>query len=182
MQKSELARNCVATVHQESRSVAALAGTRIYVPRVSIGFYESNKRFQIFLLKDSTLGAGKAAAQSLDSLELTDSPVLDLGRIAYIEKATTRIGFTPGQKVGNSLRTRLGTPLEMPFVVVADGARIYLGTFTSQISSIGPTGPFVYVEDITADDLTLKAPLRGTDPRNDDRIIKALSERGKLVP
>jgi hypothetical protein len=105
-----------------------------------------------------------------------------LNRIAYIEKATTKIGFNPGQKVGNSLRTRLGTPLDMPFVVIADGTRIYLGTFTSQISSIGPTGPFVYVEDISADDLFLRSPLSGSDPRSDERIIKALSERGKLVP
>jgi hypothetical protein len=165
-----------------TEAASVLAGTKLYVPRVIIGSYQSDKRFQIFLLKDSTLRAGAVSSQPLDSLVLADSPFLDLGRIAYVEKATTKMGFNPGQKVGDSLRTRLGTPLDLPFVAVADGVRVYLGSFTSPISSIAPTGPYVYVEEITADGLTLRAPARGTDPRNDERIIKALSERGKLVP
>jgi hypothetical protein len=163
-------------------ATSALAGTKLYVPRVIIGSYQSDKRFQIFLLKDSTLRAGAVSSQPLDSLVLADSPFLDLGRIAYVEKATTKIGFNPGQKVRDSLSTKLGTPLDLPFVAVADGVRVYLGTFTSPISSIAPTGPYVTVDEITADGLTLRAPTRGTDPRNDERIIKALSERGKLVP
>jgi hypothetical protein len=163
-------------------AVSGLAGTKIYVPRVIIGSYESDKRFQIFLLKDSTLRAGAVASQALDSLVLADYPILDLGRIAYVEKATSKMGFNPGQKYGDSLRTSLGSPLELPFVAVADGARIYLGSFTAPLSSIAPTGPYVFVNEITADGLTVHAPVRGSDPRNDERIIKALSERGKLVP
>jgi hypothetical protein len=163
-------------------TTSSLLGTKIYVPRVIIGSYQSGQRFQIYLLKDATLRSGAVSTQALDSLVLADYPVLDLDRIAYVEKATSKMGFNPGQKYGSSLRTKLGTPLDMPFVVVADGVRIYLGTFTSGISSISPTGPFVEVENITDDSLTLHAPMNGTDPRNDERIIRALSEREKLVP
>lgn len=159
-----------------------LLGTWIYVPKVTMGSSESNRRFQIFLLKDSTLRSDGVASRPLDELVLADSPVLDLNRIAYVEKATTKIGFNPGQKIGDTLRTQLGTPLGLPFVAVADGARVYLGTFLAGLSSIGPTGPNAYVEDITSDGFTLRAPWSGTDPRNDERIVKALTETGKLVP
>jgi hypothetical protein len=70
----------------------------------------------------------------------------------------------------------------LPFVAVADGARIYLGTFLASLSSISPTGPNANVDDITSDGATLLAPWSGADPRNDDRILKALTETGKLVP
>ena len=135
----------------------------LYVPRVTMGSSESNKRFQLFLLKDSTLRSDGVASQRLDDLVLADSPVLDLNRIAYVEKATTKIGFNPGQKIGDTLRTQLGTPLGLPFVAVADGTRIYLGTFFASLSSIGPTGPNANVEDITSDGFTLRAPWSGTD-------------------
>jgi len=169
---------CLEVVNADSN----LLGTKLYVPKVTIGFSDSNRRFQLFLLKDSTLRSDGVANQPLDNLVLADSPVLDLNRIAYVEKATTKMGFNPGQKIGDTLRTQLGTPLGLPFVAVADGARIYLGTFFAGLSSIPATGPNANVEDITSDGFTLRAPLSGADPRNDERILKALSERGKLVP
>ena len=52
------------------------------VPRVTMGSSESNKRFQLFLLKDSTLRSDGVASQRLDDLVLADFPVLDLNRIA----------------------------------------------------------------------------------------------------
>jgi hypothetical protein len=95
---------------------------------------------------------------------------------------TTRIGFNPGQKIGDSIRSSLGEPLGLPFVVVADDVRIYLGTFTSVISSISPAGPNLMTDDITSDELVIQPPWRGTDPRNDPRILQVLTETGRLVP
>jgi hypothetical protein len=161
---------------------SVLFGTKIYVPRVVMGSYESNQRFQLFLLKDSTLSVDDLANQPLDSLVLDNSPLLDLNKIAYIENSTFKIGLDPDQGVLSSLRTRLGTPLGTPFVAVADGARIYLGTFTAGLSSISPVGPFAMVDEFTSDGFVLHAPMSGTDTRFDARILKALSERGKLVP
>ena len=162
---------------------SALLGTKIYVPSVTmVPNYQWNKRFQIYLLQDSSIGTLGAATLAIDSLVLAAQPLLDLSRIAYVEQATTRIGLNPGQKLGDSIRSQLGQTLGLPFVVVVDGVRIYLGTFMSDISSIPPAGPVIVTDEITADGLAIQPPWTGTDPRNDPRIIQALTEAGKLVP
>jgi hypothetical protein len=161
---------------------SALFGTKFYVPKVIMGSYKSNQRFQLFLLKDSTLRVDNLANQPLESLVLDDNPLLDLNKIAYIEKSTFKIGLDPDQGVLSSLRTKLGTPLGTPFVAVADGARIYLGTFSAGLSSISPVGPFAMVDEFTSDGFVLHPPISGVDTRFDAGILKALSERGKLVP
>jgi hypothetical protein len=160
---------------------SALLGTRIYVPSVVMDTYQSYKRFQIYLLQDSSVTALNAAKLALDSLVLAAQPLLDLSRIAYVEQATTRIGFNPGQKIGDSIRSSHPYPLGLPFVVVADDVRIYLGTFTSMISSISPAGPPIMTDDITSNELVIRPPWTGTDPRNDPRILQVLTETGKLV-
>lgn len=160
-----------------------LLGTRIYVPSVTMmPYYQWNNRFQIYLLHDPSLTALDAAQLALDSLVLATLPLLDLSRIAYVEQATTRIGLNPGQKLGDSIHTELGRPLGLPFVAVADGVRIYLGTFTSMVSSISPAGPYIMMDEITSDGLVIQPPWTGTDPRNDPRILQVLTEAGKLVP
>jgi hypothetical protein len=115
-------------------------------------------------------------------LVLADNPLLDLNSIAYVEKSTFKIGVDPDWGVVSSLRTKLGTPLGTPFVAVADGERIYIGTFTAGMSSIAPVGPFALVDEFASDGFVLQAPKSGTDTRFDARILKALSERSKLVP
>jgi len=168
-------------------------GTRIYVPGVTMppDTYSWAKRLQFFLLQDASLSAWDAGKLALDSLTLAATPLLDLGSIAYVEQATDRIGLNPGQKIGTSLHSKVGQPSMhgLPFVVVADDARIYLGSFMSPISSVTPTGPYLYVdsvdtvaEGITADGFVIQAPWAGSDPRNDPRIIQVLTETGKLVP
>ena len=97
-----------------------------------------------------------------------------------MEKATTKIGFNPGQKSATPCAPNWERPWACPSWQCADGTRIYLGTFFASLSSIGPTGPNANVEDITSDGFTLRAPWSGMDPRNDDRILKALTETGKL--
>jgi hypothetical protein len=74
----------------------------------------------------------------------------------------------------------------VPFVAVADGQRIYLGSFTTPISSYAIAGPEVMVEDIVAGGFPIVRPanLRPTppDPRADSRIVKVLTEAGKVIP
>jgi hypothetical protein len=167
-------------------------GTRIYVPSVIMAPYSWQKRFQLYLLQDTSLTAYAAGQLPLDSLTLATTPLLDLGSIAYVEQATGRIGLNPGQKIGTSLRSRLGQVdmYGLAFVVVADDVRIYLGSFMSPISSVSPTGPWVeldnvgtILEGITENGFVIQPP-RSTspDPRQDPRIIKVLTETGKLVP
>jgi len=162
---------------------SALLGTRIYVPSVAmLASYKSNSRFQIYLLQDQTLRVDSLSATALESLALATSPFLDLSRIAYIEQSTMRIGLNPGPKPGEMLATQLGRPLGLPFVVLADGARIYLGTFISSVSSLGPVGPWVGVEEIKPNDFLINPPRSGADPRLDARILQVLKDTGKLVP
>ena len=160
-----------------------LPGTWIYVPTViMMPSSQWNNRWQVFLLQDRTLGSDAVRTMTIDSLVLSAQPLLDLSRIAYMEQSTTRIGLNPGQKLGDWLVTLLGHPTGLPFVLVADGVRIYLGTFTAGLSSIPPVGPWLEVETIKTDDFVLQAPWTGADPRNDARILQVLKETGKLVP
>ncbi len=59
---------------------SALFGTKFYVPEVIMGSYQSNQRFQLFLLKDSTLRVDSLANQPLDALVLDDNPLFDQTR------------------------------------------------------------------------------------------------------
>jgi len=159
-----------------------LFGTRLYVPQVTVAPYASSSRFQIFLLNDSTIFAEQAAAVPLDSLVLAPNPLFDLGKIAYLVKATGEVGLNPGQKYGDGIHALLDSRLDhLPFVVLADGVRIYLGTFVN-ISQRVPYGPLVMSNEITSDGFFIRAPMQGTDLRNDVRIITALTETSKLIP
>ena len=60
--------------------------------------------------------------------------------------------------------------------------RLRAGTFFARLLSISPTGPNANVEDITSGGFTLRAPGSGADPRNDERVLKAMTETGRLVP
>jgi hypothetical protein len=164
-------------------AASALLGTRIYIPTATVMPSGWNNRLQIYLLQDQTLRSIMLGS-SLDSLVLAPQALLDLGRIAYVEQSTTRIGLNPGQKIGDALVTEIGPPFDSPFVMVADGVRIYRGAFIGGPYSGIPSGPYLYAEDIKADGFVIKPrpPSYGADPRNDERIIQVLKEAGKLVP
>jgi hypothetical protein len=165
-----------------SDTTSTLLGARFYVPRVTITSFSSASRFQIFLLSDSAVTPAQASAQALDSLTLEAYPLLDLGDIAYVDESSGEIGLNPRKKYGDSLRSSITLSVQgLPFVVVADGVRIYLGTFMTMASSIGPVGPSITVEDIASQSLVIQAPWSGADPRNDSRIIATLTAAGKLI-
>jgi hypothetical protein len=80
----------------------------------------------------------------------------------------------------------------LPFVVVANGQRIYLGTFFTGISSMSSAIPTIVVnkqimaKDQPKDVLVIDRgyPMdsfgKGTDPRDDPRIKSALASLNKL--
>jgi hypothetical protein len=159
-----------------------LFGTRLYVPQVTMIPYSSFSRFQIFLLNDSSILSEQAAAVPLDSLVLAANPLLDLREIAYVVQTTGEVGLNPGQKYGDSVSILLKNRIDhLPFVVLADGARIYLGTFMNMSQRV-PYGPLIMFNEVTSDGFFIRAPMQGTDLRNDSRIIQALTETGKLIP
>jgi hypothetical protein len=158
---------------------------RLYVPHVIIIPGGLRSQFQIFRLADQSITPEQAQAQSLNSLALAATPLLDLGSIYYVEQSTGNIGTPNASTIGNSLRNPSSVvPLAgLPFVVKVDDVPIYLGTFFRLVSSMIPVGPVIIVDNITDDLVPISAPKRaGNDPRFDLSIVQVLTDTGKLVP
>ncbi|MFC1642191.1 hypothetical protein ACFL5O_05805 [Myxococcota bacterium] len=158
--------------------------TTIYVPSVPILPNVSGQRLQFYLLEDSSITATEAAQLALDSLALSASPLLDLRRIVMLEQSEHWIVLNPNYN-GDMLRTQIGdVPVHgLPFVAVADDVPIYLGSFTTLVSSVRPIGPFVMLEEIEKSGFRIEPPFASEeDPRADRRILKVLTETGKLAP
>ena len=159
-----------------------LYGTLIYIPNVTISSVSSGGRFQVFLLNDSTMTTTQAAAQPLDSLTLAQNPLLDLSKITYLSSSTHELGFNPGQKIGEAVQTQLGSSMAFPFVVEADGARVFLGTFVSAVSSVAYPLPSITIQSIQTDTMTFYIPSGSTDPLADARVTTVFTSLGKLIP
>ena len=157
----------------------------LYLPHVTMIPNSLRSRFQIFRLADQSITPEQAQAQSLNSLALAATPLLDLGSIYYVEQSTGNIGTPNASTIGNSLRNPPSVvPLAgLPFVVMVDDVPIYLGTFFRLVSSMIPVGPVIAVDDITDDIVPISAPKQaGSDPRFDPSIVQVLTDTGKLVP
>ena len=161
------------------------AGIRLYVPHVTMIPNSLRSRFQIFRLADQSITPEQAQAQSLNSLALAATPLLNLGSIYYVEQSTGNIGTPNASTIGNSLRNPPSVvPLAgLPFVVMVNDVPIYLGTFFRLVSSMIPVGPVIVVDDITDDLVPISAPAQaGNDPRFDPSIVQVLTDTGNLVP
>jgi hypothetical protein len=178
-----------------------LQGTKVYVPGVTVAAGEWANRLRLWLLRDSSVTAVDADKASLDTLELASDPLLVLSQIAFVElESSSRsyfedtpcmwIGLDTPYMTGSTLKSKILKPGSttvdlrgVPFVVEADGQRIYLGSFTTLISSIGSRGPQVYMENIDDDGFPIYPPSNmPSDPRTDPRILKVLGEVGKSLP
>jgi hypothetical protein len=158
---------------------------RLFVPHVIMIPGSLRSRFQVFRLADQSITPEQAQAQSLNSLALAATPLLDLGSIYYVEQSTGNIGTPNASTIGNSLRNPSSVvPLAgLPFVVMVNDVPIYLGTFFRLVSSMIPVGPVIIVDNITDDLVPLSAPKQaGNDPRFDPSIVQVLTDTGKLVP
>lgn len=158
-----------------------ISGMLIYVPRVTLSSFSSQSRFQIFLLSDSTVTTAQAQAQALDTLSLAPNPILDLRKITYLSSSSHELGFNPGQKIGETLKTQIGNSLATPFVVVANDERIFLGTFVSPISSMAYTIPSIMTDSIESDTLQFTIAA-GNDPLMDTRITTVLTDLSRMIP
>jgi hypothetical protein len=88
------------------------------------------------------------------------------------------------------VRAIFSLPVEvggMPFVVIANGERIYGGAFWTPLSSLSYNGVIIlqpFEPDANEIVLELGYPAReaftGPDPRGDARVMQALERAGKL--
>jgi hypothetical protein len=123
----------------------------------------------------------QAAASSAPPV-LETSAFLDLGDIAYVTGSKWEVGLNPGQKLGSTVVSRVGSnTLAIPFLVKADGVLIYMGSIGTLVSEEQPFGPFILTRDITDNKLAIQAPASGTDWRNDVRILNVLRETSRLI-
>ncbi len=164
-----------------------LDGVRLYVSSFPVASLGAQDRLTFKLLSDPKVTAQTAATMPLASLVLATEPVIRLSSIAWYEGGKHR-AFWDQLATTAALRNKVGnvSTQGVPFVVEADGERIYLGTFYSLISSQTFAGPTIVMENLSADGFTIDpaypAPITGADPRSDPRILKVLTEMGKLVP
>ncbi len=166
-----------------------LQGMRVWLPDLSVAPYSWEQRFGIWLLADPGLGAAEAAKLGLPSLETEPAPSLGLGEIGFYSASSHHVGWTPPLDAHEALLAKLGSvPVAgRPFVVEADGERVYLGAFVTLISSFAVDMPAIVVEQIGSDGFVIddsypSGSASGSDPRNDPRILEVLGEAQKLVP
>ncbi|MCY2931625.1 MAG: hypothetical protein NTV86_19460 [Planctomycetota bacterium] len=134
-------------------------------------------RVGLFLM-DVPIGVEDAERAPLAKLRLAKAPILCAEDIAeygwdnhviYLTAAGLR--RLPDMRQGS-----------LPFVMVADGQRCYLGQFYSPLSSYPASVPTIALElGAPRNPIRIHIPIAGAnDPRGDPRIQKALRELGKL--
>ncbi len=166
---------------------STLDGVRLYVSNFPVSSWGWQDRLQFRLLSDSTITAHAAANTPLANLVLATEPVISLTSIAWYVGNTHQV-FWDQLATTAALRNRVGQvgTQGVPFVVEADGQRIYQGAFYSLISSESFAGPTIVMEHLTDQGFTIDpaypSPAAGGDLRSDPRILKVLTEAGKLVP
>ena len=166
---------------------SALDGVRLYVSNFPVSSMGWQDRFTIRLLNDPTITAHVAATTPLANLVLAPEPIVRLTSIAWYVGSQHQV-FWDQLATTPALRNRVGQvgTQGVPFVVEADGQRIYQGAFYSLISSESFAGPTIVMEHLTDQGFTIDpaypSPAAGGDLRSDPRILKVLTEAGKLVP
>lgn len=163
-------------------------GLRVWVNRLLVAQWGWSDRWGIWLLADSGIDAVEAATLPLDSLELETEPLVPLTAISYYSWSTHSVywdvWFGP-RHVLNAIG-EVGVR-GVPFVVKADGARIYLGAFFTALSSYAFDHPTIVVDNLLESHFVIEPGYPGgdpmsPDPRADPRIRQTLEEANKLAP
>ena len=141
-------------------------------------------RFAIYLVADP-IDAGRPDQVALEQLHLATEPIITENDLLGYDWKQHILKLAPG------VRHNVPSPgaWGIPFVVVADGRRCYLGVFWGHGSSYMPKSAVAYVGSITVrlaskDSISIEAPpiAGGKDPRSDPRIRKALEALNFVEP
>lgn len=139
--------------------------------------------FAIYLLKNTHWLAEDARKRDIESLELQDTPLFTLDDFLYYKWEDHTFKLT------EDAINRLPDPgvFGIPFVVVADGKRLYLGAFWTALSSAGFPEPVIIVHpwDRNAEYRIDRAYAygnigEGSDPRGNPAVKEAFAKAGKL--
>jgi hypothetical protein len=139
-------------------------------------------RFALYLVTEPRFTT-EAMKTALEDLKLSADPAVCDEDIAAYDWDTHVMHLTP-----EGLAWLPGMwGAYQPFVLIADGNRIYMGELDSMLNSVGPTIPMVSRNRAPGGQGRMGNELRispgqalAPDPRNDPRIRKALEAAGKL--
>lgn len=139
-------------------------------------------QFEIFFLNDTSAGAHRFMQTSLRNLPLADSPWITTADISAYNWETHEIFL---KKESANLMDDFQDPLrglDIPFVVVANGERIYRGQFHTWVSSSIGLGVQIFRIEGETPGIRLGPPgvSSSVDLRSDERIRRCLVEAGLL--
>ena len=138
--------------------------------------------FALYRLTDQNLTASQIWNRSLDSLILSDAPLLTQNDLKSYRWQTHQFSVIASVDTQLSIIRRTNGPVGgIPFVVTAGKDRIYLGAFWYAYSSLAPQVPFI---EIISDPHRIQKSWNTqeqTDKRNDPRIHDALKASGVLI-
>ena len=141
-------------------------------------------QFEVFLLSDTTVRVHHYAGARLEDLPLAEFPWITAADIFSDHWETHEI-ILKDESAGlmGKFRDQFRGP-DIPFVVVANGERIYMGQFPWMPSSYLAPGPSIYKVEGNRPGVRLgPPPVSGVpDPRTDERIKRCLTEAGLLQP
>jgi hypothetical protein len=138
-------------------------------------------KFAFYKLADSTINATKAWTLPIDSLALSPTPFLTENDLTAYYWSTH--SFTTHPNIDTlfiQLRWLGGKTFGEPFVVVANGSRIYLVALWWPYSSLIPSG--AYIDTYLSSPYIIKRWESASlpDMRGDERIHNALKSAGIL--
>jgi hypothetical protein len=167
----------------ETDADGALGAMKLYVPQVLVAPYSWQNRFELRLLSDPTITAEAALKMPLGTLALAANAAVDVMSLAYYEQSTHSADWDVWSSTESflSILPPVGV-FGLPFVVVADGQRIYLGAYTTLVSSVMIDAPTIAIESMTKEGFRIEPPPNAPDPRSDPRILQVLSNLQKLAP
>ena len=141
---------------------------------------EETNRFAIYYWSYTCTG-------DVQNAILSPNPVLTENDIISYDWPTHTMDLTKEGAENLPTMQQVGTGGKQ-FVVVADGQRCYLGAFWIGLSSIGHLNPVIDVA-FRSSSVTIhrrfpypaKEAIAENDPRSDKRILKVLTELGKVT-
>ncbi|CAG0956605.1 hypothetical protein ARNL5_00563 [Anaerolineae bacterium] len=140
------------------------------------------RELAIHTLQDTTLSAFAVWGMPLDSLKLSSKPFFTIDDVTSYRWSTHE--FTVSAAVDSQLAALKwvhGHTGGVPFVVVVDGEKIYLGAFWYAYSSLMPQVPYI---DVILEPHKIRYSASSQwvdDKRSDPRIYQVLKSAGILI-
>jgi hypothetical protein len=144
--------------------------------------------FAMYLMADTSIRASKLYQADLDTLVLSHRPLFNLDGLKYYKwgNHTFSVSANILSEIGRIVKNRRSTG-GIPFVIVVQDSRRYLGAFWFGFSSMAPVFPYIPADEFlfgTVSDLTIEKAWNTSDlldVRNDSLIYNALMKAHKLV-